>query len=347
MRCVAPCGADCLLIHLGAERNEMQGRNLTRNTVAVIVLSLALGTTVAAQGVYRDLQPGSFLVFPAFDITEDFITQLRITNTDPATSVQIQLNFVCPGSKQDLFCDALDRHLTLTPSGTAVIDVESSHPPCHRGYVTAFAENDLHQAISFNALIGSYHITRTNRRYYDEAEQAIAIQSVKPFQEVLGTSGALQFGADPDPATQDYAALGTHLFTGFQAVDGRQELYGSELILLSLSTIVGADNPASLVVIDFWNEDEVAFSASWEFVCWTQVRVDAIDLNFLESNLGTPYGSMTIMPVPNCPVPGGCPPLIPFEPAVLGAIRGLGLTSKSVRNLYHDDLPRSGLYIAR
>lgn len=342
-----PCGADDLLTYIGVERNEMQGRNFTWNTMIAIVLSLIFSTSVAAQDVYRDLQPGSLLVFPAFDITEDFITQLRITNTDSVTSVDIQLNFICPGSRQDLFCDALDRHLTLTPSGTAVLDVEEQNPPCHRGYVVAFAENATRQAISFNALIGSYHITRTNRMYYDEAEQAIAIQSVKPFQEVLGASGTLQFGAEPDPATQDYAALATHLFTGFQAVDPHHELYGSELILLTLSTIVGATNPPSLVVIDFWNENEVAFSASWEFVCWTQVRVDEIDLNFLEDNLGTRYGSMTILPVPNCPVAGGCPPLIPFEPAVLGAIRGLGLTSKSARNLYHDELPKSARYIAR
>ncbi len=312
-----------------------------------VVFGFVLKTTSVAQEVYRDLQPGSFLVFPAFDISEGFSTQVRITNTDPATAGHIQLNFICPGSRQDPFCDTLGRHLTLAPAGTATLDVESYHPPCDRGYLVAFAENKKYQAISFNALIGSYHITRNHRRYDDEAEQAIAIQSVKPFNTVLGANGILNFGADSDPATQDYAALGTHLFTDFRAVDGHHEWYGSELILLSLNTIIGAPNPASRVVVDFRNANEVAFSASWEFVCWTQVRLDEIDLNFLEANLGTLHGSMTIVPVPNCPVPGGCPPLIPFEPAVLGAIRGLGWMSGSARNLYHDALPRSARYVAR
>jgi hypothetical protein len=122
---------------------------------------------------------------------------------------------------------------------------------------------------------------------------------------------------------------------------------GSELILLTLGTIVGAADPAALVVIDFWNEDEVAFSTSWAFVCWTEVRLDKIDLNFMASNLGTSHGSMTLMPMPNCPIPGTCPPLVPFEPAVLGAIRETGRRSRSARNLYHDQLPKSSLYIAR
>jgi len=325
----------------------MQGRSLLLTCCAFAVIVLNLVTTAAAQDVYRDLQPGSFLVFPAFDITEGFFTQLRITNTEPVTAVQIQLNFVCPGSKQDLFCDALARHVTLRPSGTAVLDVEDAHPPCNQGYVVAFAENALHQAISFNALIGSYEIAPTHRHHAHPTEPAVAIQSVKPFKAVLGTSGALQFGAEPTPDTQDYAALATQLFTDFQAVGGHRQTSGSELILLTLHTLIGAPNPVSLVVIDFWNENEVAFSASLEFVCWTQVHVDEIDLNFTEGNLGTRYGFMTMMPVPNCPLPGGCPPLIPFEPAMLGAIRELGRRSKHPRHLYHDELPRSALYITR
>ncbi len=324
----------------------MQERNWAGHVLAVVLLSVTFSTAGLAQDIYKELQPGSFLVFPAFDIRKDFITQLRVTNTDPATSVHIQFNFVCPGSKQDMFCDALGRHITLTPSATAVLDVADQNPPCNQGYVVAFAENIRREAISFNALIGSYHIIRNHQRYHAEAAQALAIQSVKPLNEVLGASGGLQFGADPDPSTQDYAALGTQLFTGFQAVDDHQ-LYGSELILLALDTLAGAPNPLSLVVIDFWNENEVAFSASWGFVCWTQVRVDTIDFNFLESNLGTSYGSMTIMPVPSCPIPGGCPPLVPFEPVVLGAIRETGRSSRSARNLYHDELPRSTMYFAR
>ena len=347
LRRARPCGADFPLANIDAESNVMQGRNVILTWYAFGAIVLSLGAVADAQEVYRDLQPGSFLVFPVFDITQGFITQLHITNTDPMMAVQIQLDFVCPGSRQDPFCDALTRHLTIIPSGALVLDVEEFHPPCNQGYIVVFAENAMHQAISFNALIGSYNITRRYREHDGGAEQAITIQSVKPFNEVLGESGVLQFGPHPNPATQDYAALATQLFTSFRAVGGSEKVYGSDLILLTLNTMIGAPNPASLVVIDFWNENAVAFSASLEFVCWTQVRVDEIDFNFVSANLGTLYGSMTIIPAPNCPLPGGCPPLTPFDPAVLGAIRGLEWRTKRARNLYHDELPKSAMYLTR
>ena len=325
----------------------MQGRKVILTWCAFGAIVWSLGAIAAAQEVYRDLQPGSLLVFPVFDITEGFVTQMHITNTDPMTAVQVQIDFVCPGSSQDPFCDALSRHLTIVSSGTMVIDVEEFHPPCKQGYAIVFAENAMYQAISFNTLIGSYNVTRRYRSHEGGAEQAIAIQSIKPFNEVLGASGALQFGPDPNPDTQDYAALATQLFTSFRAVGGSDPLRGSELILLTLNTIVGAPNPASLVVIDFRSENAVAFSATWEFVCWTQVRIDDIDFNVMEDHLGTLYGSMTIMPAPSCPLPGGCPPLIPFDPAVLGAMRGLEWRTKRARNLYHDELPKSAMYLTR
>ena len=313
---------------------------------AALLVYIGCSISVSAQPILNDSQLGSFLVFPVFDIREDYTTQLRITNTDPAISIQIQLNFICPGSKQDAFCDTLNTHLTITPHGTAIINVTDHHPPCDQGFVVAFAENGLHQAISFNALLGSYRINWTKKRLYSEAEKAISIQSVKPSGEILGTSGGLQFGADPDPVTQDYVALGNHLFTDFRAVNGSGS-YGSNLILLTLGTIAGASNPVSLVAIDFWNENEVAFSTSLEFVCWTRVRLDQIDFNFLSDNLETPHGSMTIIPVPNCPIPGTCPPILPFDPAVLGAIEETAKSSLTVRNLYHGRLPKSAIYVAR
>jgi hypothetical protein len=53
-------------------------------------------------------------------------------------------------------------------------------------------------------------------------------------------------------------------------------------------------NPPAVAFIDFWNAAEVPFSTSTEFICWTEKQLEAIDVNFLEDNLGTTYGSMRI-----------------------------------------------------
>jgi hypothetical protein len=218
--------------------------------------------------------------------------------------------------------------------------VADFNPPCHEGYVVAFAENQRYEAIAFDHLIGSYHIAFKDNK---EAAPAISIQSVKDEGTVLGEDYELQFGttAGPDP---DYKALPTHLYTDFQAVHKEG---GSELILLTLDSIAGGHNPVTSVDINFWNEKEVAFSTSWEFVCWTRVPLEKIDFNFYADNLNTNYGSIKLKAEPKCPLAGGCPPLEPFDPAILGAIDEYTAKSWTKRNLFHDKTPKSTVFIPR
>jgi hypothetical protein len=317
-----------------------QGRVFAWATVAAVMLSLAGVSPGAAQStVFDDMVPGSFLVFPLFDVGAGNSTQLRITNTGP--DVRVQLNFVCPGSKKHPYCDALDRHKKLTPYETLVVDVATYHPPCDAGYVVAFAENASLQAIAFDYLIGSYHIVTPGSL---EAAPAISIQSVKPENDNLGADGELQFGegAGPDP---DYRALPSHLYTDFRAVTPGAS--GSDLILLTLDSIAGFDNPVTSVDIDFWNEKEDPFSTSWDFVCWTRVPLEAIDPNFFESNLMSPHGSLRVTADPRCPIAAGCPPLEPFDPTILGAINEYDGSNRTKRNLFHDREPKSTVFVPR
>lgn len=333
-----------------------QGRVLTWSVIAVAILSLAFVSTAVARDpvdpdpgpVFHEMNPGSCLVFPLFDIREGYDTHLRITNTSKTDSVRVQFNYNCGGTKEDQFCDALDRHEAITPYGTLVLHVPDHNPPCNEGYVLVCAENANHEAISFDHLIGSYHI-KFEESGSVEASPAIAIQSLKEEGAVLGADDKLQFGttAGDDP---DYKALPSHLFNDFQAIippfdddPGRH----TELILLTLDTVAGGHNPVTDVDIKFWNEREVPFSTSWQFVCWDRVPLERIDFNFFADNLGTEYGAMAIWPKAKCPIAGGCPPLNKFDPTVLGAIDEFASSGRTKRNLFHDKTPKSTIYHPR
>jgi hypothetical protein len=314
--------------------------------------------------VFNDSQPGSVLVFPKFDESENTATQLRITNTHDSEYVGVRLDIICPGVKgfkAESRCEATDVHRRISPHGTVVFDV-GPYAPCDEGFVVAIAEEAPATAtqpssgrpISWNYLTGSYHIISSDAA---EADQAIAIQSFQPdFDPAAPTfldpeGDGLQFGT-PEGSTgqQDYVALGTTLYTDFRAVgpvpDQPEEQLGSELVLLSLDIIVGAQNPPTLVNINFWNENQVQYSASVEYVCWTRLPLEEIGDLFLADNLGTATGSMTLTPAENCPIAGACGPglLPPYQPVILGAINEYGAGFQTKRNLYHDDVPNSTIY---
>jgi hypothetical protein len=114
----------------------------------------SLGTAWALPEVLDDNSPGSFLVFPKFDIRGDTSTQLRIVNNGEnlpnsqgdIVDLKVKLNYVCPGVKHvNEFCAALDRTITFTPNQTRIIDVADQNPPCNQGYVIAYVLNPSNQ----------------------------------------------------------------------------------------------------------------------------------------------------------------------------------------------------------
>jgi hypothetical protein len=334
--------------------------------IAVVGIGLQGPATaqVPPSPVFNDSQPGSVLVFPKFDESENTATQLRITNTHDSEYVGVRFDIICPGEKgfkAKSRCEATDVHLRISPHGTVVFDV-GPYAPCDEGFVVAIAEEAPATAtqpssgrpISWNYLTGSYHIISSDAA---EADQAIAIQSSQPVFDpaapvYLDPEGdGLQFGTPVSGAgTQDYVPLGTTLYTDFRAggmvADQEGEQLGSELVLLSLDIIVGAQNPPTLVNINFWNENQVQYSAAVEYVCWTRLPLEEISELFLADNLGTATGSMTLTPAENCPIAGACGPglLPPYQPVILGAINEYGAGFQTKRNLYHDDVPNSTIY---
>ena len=331
--------------------------------VSLLFLAGLLVQPAGAEGPLLNSEtPGSFLVFPKFDIRVGKSTQIRISDVfdgpEFSRSVYLIFNFVCGAEKFSADrCKELDVKIPITYHGTVVVDVGGKTgigtrvvPPCEHGFVVVYAARLLDdQPISYNYLIGSYHISRGigAARTSAEADQAIAIQSVRPALTALDVdgNGGLEFGKDQDGDTfYDYAALGDSLLKDFQApTDGAS----TELTLLTLDIFSGAQNPPVLVYIDFWNAFEVKFSTAWEFVCYTQVRLQDIDVNFRADLLGTPYGSLRITPAPNCPFPGLCEAGEPEElyyPTILGAIHERTGTTATLRNLSHDFVPRFTTY---
>jgi hypothetical protein len=315
-------------------------------TVALCCATFA-AKPVSAQ-VADDNSPGSFLVFPKFDIRDATSTQLRIVNngdnlrnsTGDVVDLKVKLNYVCPGVKHvNEFCAALDRTYTFTVNQTRIIDVAGDHPPCQQGYVIAYVLDPItSRPVAYNHLTGSYHI---NEGAANSADNAIAIQS--PFSDgsTLGSINPTQLRIGGD-----YSAVGTTLYTDFLS-SCESPANGSRLTLLTLDVLAGMQNPPAVVAIDFWNAAEVPFSTSSEFICWEDKELEDIDVNFLEDNLGTEYGSMKITPIANCPLPGGCPPLAPYDATILGAITEWGDGTTGGRTLFHDQTPKGTTYQPR
>jgi hypothetical protein len=327
----------------------------------LLVTTLLVGGVLvipATAQVLADNEPGSFLVYPRFQVGPPEETEIRITNTGGAL-VSVRFNFICPGIKNiDQTCAALDIHVELTPHQTAVLvlggppgegppdefEVINVVPPCPAGFAVAFAQL-AGVPISYNYLIGSYHIEGGGVRV---GENAIAIQSPHPDFTPLGDSnGGLRFGSVNREwdGGGDYAHLGTSLFTDFLADSPGPT--GSQLNLLTLDIFAGAQNPPILAAIDFWNAVEVPFSTSLEFVCYVSVSLEDINANFDAELLGTPVGSLQITPLGNCPWPGACGPFKPYNAAILGSITEFTPGSATERTLYHDKVPRATVFYPR
>jgi len=216
------------------------------------LLGVALVLPASAQTLLQDEVPGSYLVFPIFDISGNAVTQIRICDKSNGakgpTTTWVRLNFICPGSRQDPFCDEYDTDFPLTSHQCKIIDVGDQRPPCNQGFVVAFAENATFDPWAYDHLIGSYNITTgTGTSVASEASKAIAIQSPQPFKALLGRPGSLgSLELSFCGVTQgcDYVSLPAILHSDFRATTATAD---TTLTLLTLNINSGADNNTTAV----------------------------------------------------------------------------------------------------
>lgn len=316
-------------------------RLITAMMVGAVLLGSVMVLPATAQ--LRGEVPGSFLIFPEFNIAPPAVTQLRISDVqNPANggTTRLKLNYICPPSGGPGasggtagVCAEVDRRKFVTFHGTVVVDVAKDlggpfpGAPCNKGFVIAFVENAAQHPISANQLIGSYRISGTDVPDGAEAVQAIAVQSEQAPGTVLGTIDAtgelvLTFG---QLATSDYRALPHILYTDFQAVDtGAVPPKRTELILLTVDIKSGLANPLAVVGLNWWNQFEDHFSSTIRFTCWGEWELEAISGLFTAANLGSPIGSLQARAV----TASG------YAPTLLGVIRETG-PGPTLRRLYH------------
>lgn len=298
--------------------------------ICLFLAFLQCSSFCLAQGYSGGTAPGTLVVFSKFDVQGDSDTELKIVNSGEL-AIRFKYNYVCPGiPRGNDNCAKLDRSVFLTPHQTAVIDVDPQHPPCARGFVVGYPIDANNQPFSYNFLYGSYQIVAGRRI---RSENAVAIQSVKPTGQVLGTSAGFSFTPGAD---QDFAPMAPILVSDFEAVN--PELMSTRLVLVDIGAAIGRRNPISNVFIDFWNSAEVPFSTSLEFICWTEVTLDQIDANFLVENLGTRHGSLKIESILSCPIPGACPPIVERAPLLLAILQeGNGMTIRGLPQIFCND----------
>ncbi len=219
--------------------------------------------------------------------------------------------FVCPDVGFDVVL-SLNGKLAFTAAGSTLNNNSPRVPaaPCKNGYLIGWVIDTADRPIKFDGLIGDAVIRGPALAAGPNAGTSTAVTAYK----------AITIQADPELANGDLIATDNDPITGtadllfdgstghYQAVAGM--LYGdvkfdksvagppapntalnqTYLILLTLNVRSNRPNNPTFVPLDFFNESAVAggtdpnfeslTSTAWEFLCWTQVQLSAIDTTF-------------------------------------------------------------------
>jgi hypothetical protein len=212
-------------------------------------------------------------------------------------------------------------------------DPDGSTDRVLRGYLVAFAVNNVGEEIRWNHLAG----TGTLIDYRASAAweyNAWVSQSVNPVignGEQTGDPGEIgldgfEFAPLFDLLLMNFQAVGSAAFTG-----PNQVITDTDLTLLPGSVDVRqeSDGPVTTKAhFEVWSENEVKFSGSYRCVtCWDQTLLSnyGVPNNFLLETLQTDFGKARIDGVMSelCDEPGFDPPIISIDAALLGVVATL------------------------
>jgi hypothetical protein len=229
------------------------------------------------------IQPASLLVFPNFDNTRFELTLLTVTNTnDDPVNGSINVEFVYINGAN---CQEFNRTRTLTANDEISVVTKFDNPNMVKGYCYVFAKNKTTgHATSFNYLIGTELVFIAGS--VDQHPIGVGIYEVEPwsFKAIppTGSDTDLPHGNNPPNGLRDLdgieyqAAPDKLLFPRFLGQNGPFSV-SEDLVLINLTG--GALFNATVDFLVF-NDNEEAFSAQYEFTCWTRVHLDDISLVF-------------------------------------------------------------------
>lgn len=252
---------------------------LIRVLLGVLGLLCTCSPTAAAAG---GRSPGSLLVYPVYDSNPGSGTLISLTNTkeDPSFNPNTNLNGVV--DVHFVYIDGVNwsefnRFERLTPNDTFTIVASSHNPNSEMGFLYCIALSPVtREPIAFNWLIGD-EIVADGSGNWLYGFDAIAYKSLAPEGQPtdVNLDGLLSLDGTEYEAVPDTLAISSFLAVGTTEAD---------LVLISL---LGDSDYQTRIDFEIFNDNEVEFSATYSFRCWTTVAIDAIDQVFTHSFLIT------------------------------------------------------------
>ena len=292
-------------------------------SLALLMPALALAIPAFAQDrdprLSDSQEPGSVIVFPKF--IQGTVT-LPEGGTAPRTEIEIgvqcppgltcaehqavklRLHWVCPGPQHfdaKLICRETDFDVTATvwekivlvPDGTFTGVSNHTVPaaPCPRGYLVAWVIDTSDRPIKFDGLVGDAVIRKSGTA--EAAYGAIPIQADPALANLALITTVDNGGLVFDGGPGHYLAV-TGRVRGdikFTSTTGPTWSTGV-LTLLTLDVLSNRSNNPVFVDLNFYAGNPSALgsenllSTFTEFVCWEEVRVDALNRNLITSLMG-------------------------------------------------------------
>jgi len=227
---------------------------------------------------FNRLQPASLLLYPKYDARQGRVSLLTITNTNGNKGGDVDVEFRYIDDKMG--CHPTGREHRLTPNDTLTMLASTQVPNGSYGYAYAYAKsetdttaNPTGEPIVFNHLIGQVLIL-------DGAAAADWSVSSVNFKGI-GAERApndddndgirdlnFEFSSDLLPEYEKAPAeLRIPRFIGQQQIDE------TSVILIALS---GGQAFTTTVLVDGYNDNEVASSSQYSFDCWDQPRLTTL-----------------------------------------------------------------------
>jgi hypothetical protein len=227
---------------------------------------------------FNRLQPASLLLYPKYDTRPGRVSLLTITNTNGNKGGDVDVEFRYIDDKSG--CHPTGREHRLTPNDTLTVLASTQVPPNAYGYAYAYAKsgtdttaNPTGEPIVFNHLIGQVLIL-DGAAAADWSVSSVNFKGIGAERSPNDDDNDgirdlnFEFSSDLLPEYEKAPAeLRIPRFIGQQPIDE------TSVILIALS---GGQAFSTTVMVDGYNDNEVASSSQYEFACWDQPRLTAL-----------------------------------------------------------------------